>query len=116
MDIIGARFERFVGIAEQGGAMSRQTAPTFAGLVQEFFTDYMLQPRALSPRTVVSYRDTFVLLLRLAEDKLHLPAHGMAITDLNARFLAALLVHLEAQRHNYVRSSAMFDWPRCERS
>jgi hypothetical protein len=38
--------------------MSRQTTPTFAGLVQEFFTDYMVQQRALSPRTVASYRDT----------------------------------------------------------
>lgn len=84
--------------------MSRQTAPTFAGLVQEFFTDYMVQQRALSPRTVASYRDTFVLLLRFAEDKLHLPAHGMAMTDLNARFLADFLDHLEAQRHNSVRS------------
>lgn len=84
--------------------MSRQTAPTFAGLVQEFFTDYMVQQRALSPRTVASYRDTFVLLLGFAEDKLHLPAHGMAMTDLNARFLADFLDHLEAQRHNSVRS------------
>jgi site-specific recombinase XerD len=84
--------------------MSRQTAPTFAGLVQEFFTDYMVQQRALSPRTVASYRDTFVLLLRFAEDKLRLPAHGMTMTDLNARFLADFLDHLESQRHNSVRS------------
>jgi site-specific recombinase XerD len=84
--------------------MNRQTTPTFAGLVQEFFTDYMVQQRALSPRTVASYRDTFVLLLRFAEDKLHLPAHGMTMPDLNARFLADFLDHLEAQRHNSVRS------------
>jgi site-specific recombinase XerD len=84
--------------------MSRQTTPSFASLVQEFFTDYMVQQRALSPRTVASYRDTFVLLLRFAEDKLHLPAHGMTMADLNARFLADFLDHLETQRHNSVRS------------
>jgi site-specific recombinase XerD len=84
--------------------MSRQTTPTFAGLVQEFFTDYMVRQRALSPRTVASYRDTFVLLLRFAEDKLHLPAHGMTMADLSARFLADFLDHLESQRHNSVRS------------
>ncbi|HMO45438.1 MAG TPA: tyrosine-type recombinase/integrase [Rubrivivax sp.] len=84
--------------------MNRQTTPTFAGLVQEFFTDYMVQQRALSPRTVASYRDTFVLLLRFAEDKLHLPAHGMAMADLSAAFLIDFLDHLEAQRHNCVRS------------
>ena len=84
--------------------MSRQSAPTFASLVQEFFTDYMVQQRSLSPRTVASYRDTFVLLLRFAEEKLSLPAHGLAIVDLSARFLADFLDHLEAQRHNSVRS------------
>jgi site-specific recombinase XerC len=47
--------------------MNKQTSPTFASLVQEFFTDYMVQQRALSPCTVASYRDTFVLLLRFAE-------------------------------------------------
>lgn len=84
--------------------MSRQTTPTFAGLVQEFFTDYMVQQRALSPRTVASYRDTFVLLLRFAEDKLRLSAHEMTMANLNARFLSDFLDHLEAQRHNSVRS------------
>jgi site-specific recombinase XerD len=84
--------------------MNRQTTPTFAGLVQEFFTDYMVQQRALSPRTVASYRDSFVLLLRFAQDKLRLPAHGMTMADLNARFLADFLDHLESQRHNSVRS------------
>jgi site-specific recombinase XerD len=84
--------------------MSRQTTPTFAGLVQEFFTDYMVQQRALSPCTVASYRDTFVLLLRFARDKRHLPAHVITMADLNARFLADFLDHLESQRHNSVRS------------
>lgn len=84
--------------------MSRQTTPTFAGLVQEFFTDYMVQQRALSPRTVASYRDTFVLLLRFAGDKLRLSAHEMTMANLNARFLSDFLDHLEAQRHNSVRS------------
>jgi len=32
--------------------MIHQTSPTFPGLVQEFFTNYMVQQRTLSPRTV----------------------------------------------------------------
>jgi site-specific recombinase XerD len=84
--------------------MSRQTSPTFATLVQEFFGTYMLQQRALSPRTVASYRDTFVLLLRYAEEVIGLPAHNFAITNLSAKFLAGFLDHLEAQRNNSVRS------------
>ena len=75
--------------------MSRKTTPTFAGLVQEFFTDYMVQQRALSPRTVASYRDAFVLLLSFAKNNRQLPANGMTIADLNPRFLADFLDHLE---------------------
>ena len=84
--------------------MSKAASPTFASLVQEFFTDYMVQQRALSPRTVASYRDTFVLLLRFAETKLGKPPVGIQLADINAKFLAAFLDHLEVERHNSVRS------------
>ena len=75
--------------------MSKQTSPTFATLVQEFFTDYMVQQRALSQRTVASYRDTFVLLLRYAERQLGKAPSSMQLTDISARFLAGFLDHLE---------------------
>ena len=84
--------------------MSKPASPSFASLVQEFFTDYMVQQRALSPRTVASYRDTFLLLLRYAEDKLAKPANSLKLTDLSAKFLAGFLDHLEADRHNSARS------------
>ena len=84
--------------------MSKPASPTFASLVQEFFTDYMVQQRGLSPRTVASYRDTFVLLLRFAETKLDKPPVSVQLTDINAKFLAAFLDHLEVERHNSVRS------------
>ena len=50
--------------------MNKSTSPTFASLVQEFFTDYMVQQRALSPRTVACYRDSFSLLLGFAKQRL----------------------------------------------
>ena len=84
--------------------MSHQPTPTFASLVQEFFGPYMLQQRALSPRTVASYRDTFVLLLRYAEEARALSAHSFRLTDLSAQFLAGFLDHLEVLRNNSVRS------------
>ncbi len=40
--------------------MTETTAPrpiTFAALVQQFFTEYLVNQRALSPRTIASYRD-----------------------------------------------------------
>ncbi|TKR53390.1 integrase [Allopusillimonas ginsengisoli] len=84
--------------------MNCQTSPTFATLVQEFFGPYMLQQRALSPRTVASYRDTFVLLLNYAEEACSVPAHSFQLTDLSAQFLASFLEYLEIQRNNSVRS------------
>lgn len=84
--------------------MTRASSPTFANLVQQFFTDHMTQQRALSPRTVASYRDTFVLMLRFAHQQ-----HGKAptdfqLSDLSAKFLVGFLDHLEHQRQNSVRS------------
>jgi site-specific recombinase XerD len=84
--------------------MSNPASPTFATLVQEFFTDYMVQQRALSPCTVASYRDTFVLLLRFAQKQLGKAPVSVQLTDINAKFLAAFLDHLESERHNSARS------------
>jgi site-specific recombinase XerD len=44
--------------------------PSFASLVQQFFTEYLLTQRALSPRTIVSYRDALMLFLAFAHQRL----------------------------------------------
>ena len=84
--------------------MNRSASPTFASLVQEFFTDYMVQQRALSPRTVSCYRDSFSLLLGFAEQRLRKPPTTLQLADLDRAFLASFLDHLEHDRHNSVRS------------
>jgi site-specific recombinase XerD len=71
--------------------------------VQEFFTDYMIRQRALSPCTVASYRDTFVLLLRYAQQQGKEP-NRLELTDVSPKFLVGFLDHLEQERHNSVRS------------
>jgi site-specific recombinase XerD len=83
--------------------MSKSTSPNFGALVQEFFTDYMVQQRALSPRTVASYRDTFVLLLRYAQQQGKEPS-SLELADVSPKFLVGFLDHLEQERHNAVRS------------
>ena len=40
--------------------------PSFPALVQQFFTEYLVAQRALSPRTVASYRDAMTLFLGYA--------------------------------------------------
>ncbi len=84
--------------------MNKSATPSFAALVQEFFTDYMTRQRALSPQTVACYRDSFVLLLRFAEQRFGLPATKLTLRDLDAQFLARFLDHLEHDRGNSVRS------------
>jgi len=64
------------------------TSPTFASLVQEFFTDYMVQQRALSPRTVACYRDSFSLLLGFAQQRLGKAPTTLQLADLTQTFLA----------------------------
>lgn len=84
--------------------MNRSTSPTFASLVQEFFTDHIVQQRALSPCTVACYRDSFSLLLGFAEQRLGKAPATLQLVDLNQKFLASFLDHLERDRHNSVRS------------
>ena len=40
--------------------------PSFPALVQQFFTEYLVAQRALSPRTVACYRDAMTLFLGYA--------------------------------------------------
>ena len=52
--------------------MSETTAPcpvSFALLVQQFFTEYLVTQRALSPRTIASYRDAMLLFLDFARKR-----------------------------------------------
>lgn len=77
---------------------------SFAALVQEFFTDYLVRQRAVSPRTVAAYRDAFALLLGFAEQHLGKPPTSLQLADINRQLLLAFLDHLERERSNSVRT------------
>jgi site-specific recombinase XerD len=79
-------------------------APSFASMVQEFFTEYLVAQRALSPRTVACYRDALTLFLDFASSTLHRAPTDMRLTDLRPDLILAFLDHLERNRHNAVRS------------
>jgi site-specific recombinase XerD len=78
--------------------------PSFATLVQAYFAEYLVQQRALSPCTVATYRDAFVLFLGFAESRLGKSPTAMALADITPELIMAFLDHLERQRHNSVRS------------
>jgi len=81
-----------------------KNSPNLAVLLQAFFTQRLLQQRQASPHTIASYRDTFRLLLRFAQNHLRKPPSQLRFEDVDAPFVAAFLNDLEKNRHTAVRS------------
>ncbi len=79
-------------------------ATSFAALLKRFFIEHLQQHRAVSPRTIVAYRDTFRLLLTFAERALGREPQDFLLTDLNAKFILGFLDYLEAERKNSSRT------------
>jgi len=77
---------------------------SFPALVQEFFTHYLVEQRALSPRTVAGYRDAFTLSLTFAHQQLGKWPTAINLADITPTLILAFLDHLEQERHNSVRS------------
>ena len=75
-------------------------APT----VEAFFTERLLTQRRASPRTVASYRDTLRLLLAFARKATGKAPSVLDVADLDAALIGSFLTHLEADRHNSVRT------------
>jgi site-specific recombinase XerD len=75
-------------------------APT----LQAFFTERLIRQRQASPNTIAAYRDAFKLLLGFASQRAGMPPSQLDVADLDATMIAAFLDHLEADRHNSVRS------------
>ena len=78
--------------------------PSFASLVQQFFTEYLVMQRALSPRTIASYRDALMLFLDFARQRRRKAPTALRLADIEPDLILAFLDHLEQQRHNTVRS------------
>jgi integrase/recombinase XerD len=79
-------------------------SPDFPALLQSYFTQRLIAQRKASPHTIASYRDTFRLLLRFAQERLHKSPSQLAMEDLNAPFLGVFLHDLENHRANGARS------------
>jgi len=87
--------------------MRKSTAPkppSFAALVQQFFTEYLVAQRAVSPLTVACYRDALMLFLDFASRKLGKAPTAMRLADIQPDLILAFLHHLEHVRKNAVRS------------
>jgi site-specific recombinase XerD len=77
---------------------------TLAVLLENFFTQRLMNQRQASPHTISSYRDTFRLLLQFAQKRLHKPPARLAFEEIDAPMIAAFLDDLEKSRGITVRS------------
>lgn len=77
---------------------------SFAMLLERFFLERLLRQRQASPHTVASYRDTFRLLLKFANRRLHKQPSQLMLEEVDAPLIAAFLDDLEANRKITARS------------
>ena len=77
---------------------------TLAVLLETFFTQRLMSQRQASPHTFSSYRDTFRLLLRFAQERLHKPPSRLDFAEIDAPLIAAFLDDLEQSRSITARS------------
>jgi site-specific recombinase XerD len=71
---------------------------SLAKLLHAFFHEWMGQQRNLSHHTVLSYRDTWKLLLRFVAERKRREITALSLSDLEAAEVLAFLQHLENER------------------
>jgi site-specific recombinase XerD len=76
----------------------------FPALLQTFFQRRLIAERGASAQTIASYRDTFELLLRYAEQSTGRSPSALTLNDLDAPLILAFLDHLETHRGNGPRT------------
>ena len=79
--------------------LRRPAMTALAPILQAYFTQRLAQRQA-SAHTVASYRDTFSLLLRFAQQQLGTPPSRLDLADVDAALVGAFLDHLETGRGN----------------
>jgi site-specific recombinase XerD len=77
---------------------------SFAPLLERFFTQRLMQQRQVSPHTISSYRDTFRLFLKFAQERLHKPPSQVEFEDVDAPLIVSFLDHIEKERGLSARS------------
>jgi site-specific recombinase XerD len=76
----------------------------FASTLQAFFSEWLIAQRNLSPETVMSYRDTFRLLLCYLQMTEKKSPEKVTFADLDADVILGFLDYLESERGNLPQS------------
>lgn len=81
-----------------------KTEPTLQVLVQDYFTQYLRDQKNVSPNTVSSYRDTFMIFFEFAKQKLKKGPTEISLDDFNAENILGFLSWIETERGNQIRT------------
>src|SRR6266568_3892888 len=84
--------------------VTRMHSNLIAPHLQTFFAEYLGQQKRQSPKTIISCRDTFRLLLTFVRDQTGVEPSALRIADLDAPVVLRFLTYLEQERGNSVRS------------
>ena len=80
--------------------MRKHYPNALARALREFFSSYLPRLRGLSPHTLLSYRDTLVLLLRFLASTKGIDPARLDLEDIHPEAVIAFLHYLETTRHN----------------
>ena len=73
--------------------------------VPRFFTERLLMQLHATPKTVVTYRDAFLLFLRFASERTGRNAKELGVEDVDANLVERFLTFCEEERGNSARSN-----------
>ena len=80
------------------------TATRVPFLLQQFFTQRLVNQKQVSSHTIASYRDTFQLLLRFVQQQRSQQPSQLTWEDIDASLICAFLDHCEKCRQNGPRT------------
>jgi site-specific recombinase XerD len=80
------------------------TPPAVGALLYAFFVDHLTALKGLRPASVQSYRDTLRLFLHFVATERGCRLTRLTVADLSFDRVLAFLRHLEAVRHNQIRT------------
>lgn len=70
----------------------------FSIYLTQFLSDYLLRQKNVSPNTILSYRDTFKLLLRYFQEREGIPPEKLTMSSITQVRITSFLEWLEAER------------------
>lgn len=77
---------------------------TLSFLIENFFSEYLVEQKQVSRHTITSYRDTFRLLLPFVAKKMDKNLNDVVFEDLTVENILLFLNHLEVERGCTARS------------